>query len=165
MRSAQMSDLEVRLWDLVEPYLAAEHIELDDLDVRGGGGARLVRVVVDAEKGVAVDTLATVSKGLERLIDQSNLVAGAYTLEVSSPGLERTLRRPAHFAKAIGREAVVTTRVPVAGVRKHRGVIDGVAGGAVALRVEDEARLIPLDEVEQARTVFRWEKAPKPGHK
>lgn len=160
-----MSDLEVRLWDLVEPHLAAEHIELDDLDVRGGGGARLVRVTVDAEKGVDVDTLATVSRGLERLIDQSNLVGGPYTLEVSSPGLERTLRRPAQFAKAIGREAVVTTRGPVAGARRHRGVIDGVAAGAVALRVDEEARLIPLAEVEQARTVFRWEKAPKPGHK
>jgi ribosome maturation factor RimP len=165
MRSTQMSDLEVRLWDLVEPYLAAEHVELDDLEVRGGGGALLVRVTVDAEKGVDVDSLAAASRGLERLIDQSSLFVGAYTLEVSSPGLERTLRRPAQFAKAIGREALITTRAPVAGARRHRGVIDGLAEGAVALRVDEEARLIPLADVEQARTVFRWEKAPKPGHK
>jgi ribosome maturation factor RimP len=160
-----MDDLEARLWDLAEPYLAAEGVELDDLVVRGGGGARLLRVTVDAAEGLDVERVARVSQGLSRLLDQTDLLPGAYTLEVGSPGLERDLRRPAHFGKSLGREVVVTTRDALAGARRHRGVLDQVAGDAVTLRRPEGPLRIPFGEVTQARTVFRWEKAPKPGHK
>jgi len=160
-----MDDLEARLWDLVGPYLAAEGIELDDLEVRGGGGARLVRVALDAPGGMDVEAIARASQGLSRLLDQADLLPGAYTLEVGSPGLERALRRPVQFGKALGREVVVTTRDPLDGSRQHRGVLDEVTGEAVTLRLTEGTRHIPFGEVAQARTVFRWEKAPKPGHK
>jgi len=160
-----MDDLEARLWDLVGPYLAAEGIELDDLEVRGGGGARLVRVALDAPGGMDVEAIARASQGLSRLLDQADLLPGAYTLEVGSPGLERDLRRPVQFGKAVGREVVVTTRDPLDGSRQHRGVLDEVTGEAVTLRLTEGTRHIPFGQVAQARTVFRWEKAPKPGHK
>lgn len=160
-----MDDLEARLWDLVGPYLAAEGIELDDLEVRGGGGARLVRVTLDAAAGMDVEAIAQVSQGLSRLLDQADVLPGAYTLEVGSPGLERELRRPAHFGKAVGREVVVTTREPLGGSRRHSGVLDEVTGEAVTLRLTEGTRRILFGQVAQARTVFRWEKAPKPGHK
>ena len=160
-----MDDTEGRLWGLIEPYLAAEGVELDDLQVRGGGGARLVRVTVDAAGGIDVEAVARLSQGLSRLLDEADVVPGAYTLEVGSPGLERDLRRPAHYRKALGREVVVTTRDDVAGARRHRGSIDEVAADGVTLLVDEEQRRIPFDQVAQARTVFRWEKPPKPGHK
>ncbi len=160
-----MDDLEARLWDLVGPYLAAEGIELDDLAVRGGGGARLVRVTLDAPGGMDVEAIARASQGLSRLLDQADLLAGAYTLEVGSPGLERELRRPAQFGKALGREVVVTTVDPLDGSRRHRGVLDEVSGEAVTLLLGEGTRQIPFGQVAEARTVFRWEKAPKPGHK
>jgi ribosome maturation factor RimP len=160
-----MDDLEARLWDLVGPYLAAEGIELDDLQVRGGGGARLVRVTLDAPGGMDLEAIARASQGLSRLLDQADVLPGAYTLEVGSPGLERELRRPAQFGKALGREVVVTTVDPLDGSRRHRGVLDGVSGEAVTLLLSEGTRLIPFGQVAEARTVFRWEKAPKPGHK
>ena len=160
-----MDDLEARLWDLVGPYLAAEGIELDDLEVRGGGGARLVRVTLDAPGGMDVEAIARASQGLARLLDETDLLPGAYTLEVGSPGLERDLRRPAQFGKALGREVVVTTRDPLDGSRRHRGVLGEVTGEAMTLRLTEGTRHIPFGQVAQARTVFRWEKAPKPGHK
>lgn len=160
-----MDDLEARLWDLFGPYLAAEGIELDDLEVRGGGGARLVRVSLDAPGGMDVEAIARASQGLSRLLDQADALPGAYTLEVGSPGLERELRRPVHFAKAVGREVVLTTRDPLAGSRRHRGVLDEVTDETVTLRLSEGTRCIPFGQVAQARTVFRWEKAPKPGHK
>jgi ribosome maturation factor RimP len=160
-----MDDLEARLSDVVVPYLAAEGVELDDVEVRGGGGARLVRVTVDAAGGMDVEAIARISQGLSRLLDETDLLAGAYTLEVGSPGLERDLRRPAHFGKSVGREVVVTTRDPLAGARRHRGVLDEVTGDAVTLRLTEGTLCIPFGQVAQARTVFRWEKAPKPGHK
>jgi ribosome maturation factor RimP len=160
-----MDDLEARLWDLVGPYLAAEGVELDDLEVRGGGGARLVRVTLDAPGGMDVEAIARASQGLSRLLDQADLLAGAYTLEVGSPGLERELRRPTQFGKALGREVVVTTLDPLDGSRRHRGVLDEVTGEAVTLLLTEGTRQIPFGQVAEARTVFRWEKAPKPGHK
>ena len=160
-----MDDIEARLWDAVGPYLAAEGVELDDLEVRGGGGARLVRVTVDAEGSLDVEAISRLSQGLSRLLDEADVLTGAYTLEVGSPGLERELRRPAHFRKSVGREVVVTTRDDVAGARHHRGSIEEVAGEGMTLLVGEEERRIPFGQVAQARTVFRWEKAPKPGHK
>ncbi len=152
-----MSDTNGRLWELVESYLAAEGVVLDDLVVGGG----LVRVTVDAEGGVDVDRIAEVSRGLSRLFDVEDPVAGSYRLEVSSPGLERALRRPAHYEKSIGREVVVKTGEPVSGERVHKGVLEAFDGKAITVRVDDEERLVPLSAVKSARTVFRWEKAPK----
>ncbi len=156
-----MSDTNGRLWGLVESYLAAEDIELDDLVVSGG----LVRVTVDAEGGVDVDRIARVSQGLSHLFDTEDPVAGSYRLEVSSPGLERNLRRPVHYNKSIGREVVVKTGEPVSGERVHKGVLEACDGKTITVRVADQERLVPLGAVKQARTVFRWERAPKPGRK
>jgi ribosome maturation factor RimP len=112
-----------------------------------------------------VEAIARASQGLSRLLDGADLLPGAYTLEVGSPGLERDLRRPAHFGKALGREVVVTTSEPVGGSKRHRGSLDGVDAEALTLGRAEGPQRIPFSQVAQARTVFRWEKAPKPGHK
>jgi ribosome maturation factor RimP len=152
-----MSGTNGRIWELVESYLAAENVELDDLIVGGG----LVRVTVDAEGGLDLDRIAEISQGLSRLLDVEDPVAGSYRLEVSSPGLERDLRRPAHYEKSVGREVVVKTGEPVAGERVHKGVLEAYDGKTITVRVGDGERVIPLSAVKQARTVFRWEKAQK----
>jgi ribosome maturation factor RimP len=154
-----------RLWHLLEPYLAAENVELDDLDVRGGGRGRLVRVLVDAPGGLGVDRIAELARGLSRLLDEQDPVNGSYTLEVSSPGLERKLRRPLHYEKAIGREVDIKTGTEVDGVTRHRGELKQFVDESVHLDVDGQARVIPLEAITQAKTVFRWEKSPKPGGK
>lgn len=158
-------DIAGDLWETLESYLETEGIELDDLDVRGGGGARMVRVTVDAPGGIGVDRIAELSRGLSRLLDDTDPVAGAYTLEVSSPGLERRLRRPRHFAKSVGREVDVRTSDATDGSQRHRGVLEAFDAGNLRLSVDGVARVIPIHSITQARTVFRWEKAPKPGGK
>ena len=158
-------DVTTRLWDSLEPYLDAEDVELDDLDVLGRGGGQIVRVTVDAVGGLGVDRIAALARGLSRLMDEEDLLTGSYTLEVSSPGLERPLRRPSHFAKSVGREVVVKTTDDVDGARSHRGILESVGSELLSVEVDGSARSIPMREVAQARTVFRWEKAPKPGHK
>jgi len=160
-----MEDIEERLRGLVEPYVSAEGVELDDLVVRGGGGARLVRVTLDAAGGLDVEAIARLSQGLSRVLDEAEVLPGAYTLEVGSPGLERDLRRPTHFRKSLGREVTLATNDEVAGERRHRGLLEEVAAEGVTLLVGEEKRFLPFDQVKQARTVFRWEKPPKPGHK
>lgn len=158
-------DIGDRLWETLEPYLEAEGVELDDLDVRGRGNGRLVRVTVDAPGGIGVDRIAEISRGVSRLLDEGDPVPGSYTLEVSSPGLERPLRRPRHFAKSVGREVDVKTAEEIEGAQRHRGVLERVDARTMQVLVDGAERTIPMESVTQAKTVFRWEKAPKPGGK
>ncbi|MBU1226465.1 MAG: ribosome maturation factor RimP [Actinobacteria bacterium] len=153
------------LRNVVETYLAAEEVELDDLTLGGGGTGRVLKVVVDAEGGLGLDRIADLSRGLARLLDEDETITGSYTLEVTSPGLERKLTRPAHYRKSVGREVVIATREPVAGHNSHRGLLESVADGGVIVRVDGEARQIAFDEVTRAQTVFRWEAKAKPGRK
>jgi ribosome maturation factor RimP len=160
-----MGDVGERLWETLEPYLEAEGVELDDLDVRGRGNGRLVRVTVDAPGGLGVDRIAQLSRGVARLLDEQDPVSGSYTLEVSSPGLERPLRRASHFEKSVGREVDVKTVEPIDGAQRHRGVLERIDDAVLSVVVDGAERAIPMDSVAQAKTVFRWEKSPKPGGK
>jgi ribosome maturation factor RimP len=150
------------IWNVVEPYLAAERLELDDLELSGSGKGRFLRVVIDGDN-LGVDRLADVSHGISRLLDDQTDLQDSYQLEVTSPGLERKLRRPSHFTKSIGRE--VTLKVKEGEVnRTVRGVIS--AAGDDKFTVESDGQILDLPYVDvlAAKTVFRWEKAPKPGH-
>lgn len=158
-------DVAAGLWETIEPYLEAEGVELDDLLVRGRTNGLIVRVSVDAPGGIGVDRIAQLSRGVARLLDETDPVSGAYTLEVSSPGLERMLRRPGHFEKAIGREIDVRTTDSIAGAQRYRGVLERIDGSTLQVAVDGAVRAIPMDSITQAQTVFRWEKAPKPGGK
>ncbi|OFW67288.1 MAG: hypothetical protein A2Z12_06160 [Actinobacteria bacterium RBG_16_68_21] len=152
-----------RLWDLLGSYLEAEGVELDDLAVLGRGAGRVLRVTVDSAGGLDVDRIADLARGMSRLLDDTEDLDGPYTLEVSSPGLERTLKRPAQFRKAVGREVLVKTKIAIDGEQSHRGVLIEAGEGDVAVLVGDRNRTIPLADVTQARTVFRWDKPAKPG--
>ncbi len=149
------------IWSVVEPYLAAERLELDDLELSGHGRGRVLRVTVDGD-GVDLDRLSDLSRGLSRLLDDDPGLQDSYQLEVSSPGLERKLRRPAHYRKSVGREVVVKTARA-----EHRVTFRGTLTDADESRFTVDAEQGPItvsyDDVVSAKTVFRWEKAPKPG--
>ncbi len=150
------------IWSLTEPYLAAEHLELDDLELSGAGKGRRLRVVVDGPD-LDIDRLAEVSRGLSRLLDNEISIDDSYQLEVTSPGLERNLRRPSHYQKSIGREI----RLKVAGADRNEtlnAVIVRADDSTFTVEVDDESRTFEYGDVLKARTTFRWEKAPKPGH-
>ena len=156
-----MTDLAEQIWGLVEPYLAAEGMELDDVEVLGGG--RLLRVVVEGEEPLAVDRIAAISQGLGRLIEEDDPFPGAYTLAVTSPGLERKLRRPAHFEKAIGSEVAVKTYVLIEDDKHHKGRLMAADDAGIVVAVDGSERSISYDNVAKARTVFVWEKGQKRG--
>ena len=151
------------LWDTIGPYLAAEHLELDDLEMVGTGRGRILRVVVDSRAGVDLERLAEVSQGLSRLLDHAANIEGSYELEVTSPGLERKLRRPHQFRKATGREVVVKTR-KTDQTLTMRGTLASVDASGFTVDTDEGPRHANFEEVVSARTIFRWEKAGKPGH-
>jgi ribosome maturation factor RimP len=150
------------LWDITETYLVAEHLELDDLEVLGKGTAKTVKVVVDG-KDLDLDRLSEISKGLSRLFDAEYDVDGPYQLEVTSPGLERALKRPAHFRKSVGREVSVKVRDESGSVTTHRGAIASADDESVTVAIDGADHRLPYDSLISARTIFRWEAAPKPG--
>lgn len=149
------------IWNVVEPFLTAERLELDDLEMLGNGKGLIVRVTVDGE-GVDIDRLADVSHGISRLLDSQTDLDGQYQLEVTSPGLERKLKRPAHFIKSISREVVV--KVDLDGARATlKGTLADADDSSITIEGEEGATIVPLDQIVTAKTVFRWEKTPKPG--
>ena len=156
-----MADVAEQIWGLVGPYVAAEGIELDDVEVLGGG--KLLRVVVEDDGPIEVDRLADLSRGIARLIEDDDPFPGAYTLEVTSPGLERKLRRPAQFEKAVGSDVHIKTFKKVADEKHHRGQLAAVEDDVIVVSVDGDKRRIEMAEVASARTVFVWEKGEKPG--
>lgn len=160
-----MAEVADEIWQSIERYVGAEGLELDDLEVAGGRGAPSLRVVVDAPDGVDVDHLADLSRGIDRLLEGTAYDTSRYGLEVSSPGLERKLRRPSHWSKSVGRRVVVKTRSEIDGSRRHEGELVGAEDTEAQVVVGDDTRAIPYDDVTSARTVFVWEKSPKPGAK
>ena len=156
-----MSDLAEQIWGLVGPYLAAEGVELDDVEVHGDG--RLLRVVVDAEEPIELDRIAALSRGISRLIDEDDPIPGSFTLEVSSPGLERKLRRPAQYSKVLGRQVVVKTYAPIDDAKHHKGVLISADDEGIIVDLGGIERRIAYGDVATARTVFVWEKGSKPG--
>jgi ribosome maturation factor RimP len=150
------------LWDITESYLVAEHLELDDLEMLGKGKSRKVRVVVDGQN-LDLDRLAEVSRGLSRLYDAESDTEGPYQLEVTSPGLERALKRPSHFVKSTGREVVLKARQEDGHVFSGQGVIADADNASVMVDVDGVRHRYSYEDVISARTVFRWEPTPKPG--
>lgn len=143
--------------DLAEAVARHRSLRLWDLEIDGHARQAVVRVFVDADGGVDLDTVAEVSEEISRGLDLRDPIPGRYTLEVSSPGLERNLRTPEHFALSVGKRVVVKTKERLIG-NSHR--IDGsiVAADDDAVRVDadgDEVA-IPYDQVKSARTVFEW---------
>ena len=116
---------------LVEPLVAADGLELYDLELAGG----VLRVLVDRPGGVGLDDITGLTRELSRALDQDDPLDGRYTLEVSSPGVERPLRTPAHFAAAVGHTVKVKTVAGVEGDRRVEGTLqtadaDGVVVAA-----------------------------------
>lgn len=143
-----------RLWGLFEPYLAAEKIELDDLALQGTGKGTTLRVVVDAPGGVDLDRISDLAHHLSRLLDHQTDLSGPYNLEVTSPGLERKLHRPAHFQKSCGREVVLKLTDGTPGCR---GTLVSADQHGISVQPEDGSTLsFSYPQIKEARTVFHW---------
>jgi ribosome maturation factor RimP len=114
--------------------------------------------------GITLDLLALATRLISRELDHADPIPGRYTLEVSSPGLERTLRTPAHFARSVGSEVAVRLRDVSNDERRVHGILSAAdADGFTVTRPDGSPRVVPYEQVDRARTVFNWGPAPKPG--
>jgi len=141
----------------VEPVLDALGLDVYDVEVAGSRPHQVVRVKVDCEGGVDMDAVTNATRAVSALLDErEELVDGRYTLEVSSPGIERDLRRPVHFERAIGSTVTVKARTANGPVRV-KGVLRRATEAGFAVAVDATDHEFTYDDVTSVRTVFEWE--------
>lgn len=148
-----------RVRAVVEPVVAAADLELYDVEVAGG----TLRVLVDRSGGVDLAVLGEVTRAVSEALDDDDPLPGRYVLEVSSPGLERKLRTPAHFAAALGKKVRVRTVAGTEGERRLEGELTTADDDGVVVASSDGERRLAYDEIERAKTVFEWGPTPPPG--
>lgn len=145
--------------DLAEAVARRRSLRLWDVEFGGRPGSSVVRVFVHGEgDGVDLDTVAKVSEEISRALDLKDPIPGRYTLEVSTPGLERSLRTPEHYRRSIGDKAVIkTTEIIVGNSHRIEGTIRVAEPEHVVLEVEDEEKVeVPYGRIKSAKTVFEW---------
>jgi len=143
------------LESLVQPVVEAAGLELVDVAFHGGRGG-VLRVIVDRDGGVDLDTIAEVSERISRRLDLEDFSPGPYTLEVSSPGVERTLRRAEDFAKRVGSRVKVRVEPPGETPRTVDGTIVEAETESVTVIAESGVETVSYREITSAKTVFEW---------
>ncbi|MGI9250509.1 MAG: ribosome maturation factor RimP [Pseudohongiellaceae bacterium] len=165
-----MKHSSARLAELVEPTVNAFGLDLWGVELMTQGGGALLRIYIDAETGVDIEDCERVSRQVSAMFDVEDPIAGEYTLEVSSPGLDRPLFNAEQFARYVGEEVSVRTRTPVDGRRKFRGKILKVemtteakpeleAEAAIAAKAEDGKIYLAVDDAEYGLSHSNIEKA------
>ena len=137
-----------RVREVVEPPLTAQGFELVDVERQGA----VLRVTVDHPDGVDLEAVTTATRLVSDLLDSTDLIGDRTTLEVSSPGIERSLRTPEHFRRFVGTQVTVKTRPGTEGERRVDGVLDSADTEGVVVA----GRRLAYDDIERARTVFVW---------
>jgi ribosome maturation factor RimP len=141
---------------LVRPVVEGAGLELFDVAYDRAGGRRVLRVTVDREGGLDLDTIAATSDKIARRLDLEDFGEGRYELEVSSPGIEHPLRDRAHFERAVGSRVKVKTASAFDDARVHVGVLRSADDDELVIDVDGVTRTIPTVSITSARTVADW---------
>jgi ribosome maturation factor RimP len=137
-----------------EPLLREMGLELVEIQFRREGHGWVLRLFIDREQGVSLDDCAAVSRAISTWLDVEDLIEHAYHLEVSSPGLERPLKKIEDFQRFVGRQAKVKLKEPRDGQKVFIGTLETVAGGQVTLLVDGKPVTILFEEIARARLVL-----------
>ena len=147
-----------RVRDIVAPLVADADLDLYDVDLAGG----VLQVLVDKPGGADIGVISTLARSISRALDEHDPIDGSYALEVGSPGLERPLRAPSHYAGAIGTTVKVKTKPGVEGERRIEGTITAADDTSFRVQPADGAeRTLRYEDIERARTTFSWGGAAK----
>ena len=141
---------------LVRPVVESDGLELVEVSFGKEADRRVLRVTVDREGGVDLDTISTTAERISRRLDLEGYAPGPYSLEVSSPGLERPLREPLHFQRRVGDKVKVKTVEPLRGSRTHVGALVSADAEAIVIATDAGELRVPYADIASARTVFEW---------
>jgi ribosome maturation factor RimP len=151
-------DVASQIGEIARRVADSEGLELVEVEVKGGGVQRLVRISIDKPAGVTHADCESVSLQVGTILDVEDVVPGGrYTLEVSSPGVERKLLKPADYERFQGKKAKITLRDPLSGRRTWEGTLAGLAEGRVTLETAPGSSVqLPLDLIQKANLKFEW---------
>ena len=144
------------LMRLLEPPIEALGFELVDIEFAREGRGGVLRIFIDGpardgEAGVTVDDCARVSHAVSEILETQDPIKGNYTLEVSSPGFDRILRKRAHFERFVGERIFAELKLPIDGRRRYVGELKSVAGDAIVVEVDGKMHSLPLERIQKAR--------------
>ncbi|MDO8915301.1 MAG: ribosome maturation factor RimP [Coriobacteriia bacterium] len=144
-------ELVARLTALFDSKATEAGMELVALEVAGAQAAPIVRVYLDREGGIDIDAIASANVWIKEVLDELPETADRYTLEVSSPGIERPLRTRADFERFAGSQAKVTSRELIDGRKSFTGTLAGVQGETILVEMDGTTYTIPLGAIDKAR--------------
>ena len=151
------AQLDARIHAIAAPIAEEDGLDLEEVEVRGQRGSRKVRLVVHADAGLDIDQIARLSRRVGAALDEQDVVAGSYMLEVTSPGADRPLRTARDFARNIGRQVRVVLQAEAAAERSETvGTVDAVDEEQIQLRVDGTEVTIPLGDVDHGKVVLPW---------
>lgn len=148
---------EQSLLDALEPTAKQNDIEIVTVEVIGSKKAPVIRIYIDAAGGVSFQELSGAQEWIGEMLDRIDPFPGAYTLEVSSPGIDRPLRTPEHFRRFAGEEVSVRTARPLEGRSSFKGTLVSATDDEVVVETEDGPRTIPLSEMKRAHVIGKIE--------
>jgi ribosome maturation factor RimP len=156
MLAADKTELMTKLTELGEQAALGTSIEVLEIQLRGAGKARLLRVYIDKPGGVTHGDCELISERFGGLLDREDAIPGeSYTLEVSSPGVERKLTRPRDFERVIGQKIRVAVRDPIEGQTHFAGTLTGFTGQMLEIEITPQRVVrVPLDQVQKANLKF-----------
>lgn len=149
-----MVSVEARIKDIIRQQIEEDGYELLHVEMHSEGGSPILRIYVDSPAGITVDDCANISRKVAVLLDVEDPVEGKYTLEVSSPGIERPLFSEKDYLRFKGREIRLSTRNKIDNQRKFRGHIDSFENGVLKLASEGRLVSIDFDEIKKANLVY-----------
>ena len=149
-----------RIWEVAGPVAAGEGMEVVDIEFRreGGRGSRVLRVFIDKAGGPTLDDLTRVSRRLGEVLDEGVEFDGPYTLEVSSPGVNRALKKIEHFAGFVGKRIRVRTREPIDGRKTFLGPLKEVQADGIAMLQDGVEVRIGFASIDKANYQHDWGK-------
>jgi ribosome maturation factor RimP len=147
-----------RIWEVAAQIADGEGMEVVDVELRPEGSrrGRVLRLYLDKHGGPNIDELGRVSRQLSELLDTQDIVEGSYTLEVSSPGINRPLKKPEHFQRFIGKRVRVRTGDMIEGRRSFLGILKEVTGEKIKIEVEGKQYDIPFSTIEKSNYEHDW---------
>src|SRR5580704_7040484 len=153
MSSAVISKIEA----VAERVGQSEGIEIVEVELKGGGKSRLLRIFIDKPEGVTHTDCESISHQVGTILDVENLIPGSYTLEVSSPGVERKLLKYRDFERFQGKKIKAILREPVENSRRWEGTLASCADGLITLEIAEGKRIqFPFEQVETSNLKFEW---------
>jgi len=144
---------EQRLTELLAPTVEATGFELLGIEFMSAGRHSTLRLYIDHPDGITVDNCAQVSREVSAILDVEDPIQNEYNLEVSSPGLDRPLFTPAHFAKVVGQKIEVKIAIPQEGRRRFKGQLQAIEDDMLVIEVDGKQYRLLMDNVDKANVV------------